>query len=44
MKRLLTAVAEWFEARSEAHRENAAQRFLDCRWCGCGALNGLDDE
>ena len=43
MKRLLTAVTEWVEAKSEAHRETVAQRFLDCR-CGCGALNGLDDE
>lgn len=42
MNRLLTAVSEWIEAKSETHRENVAQRFLNCR-CGCGALNDLPD-
>jgi len=43
MKRLLTAVSEWLEARAEHHRENVAQRFLQCG-CGCGALNDLTDD
>ena len=40
---LYRAIIEWFEAKAEHHREVIAARFLDCR-CGCGALNGLDDE
>jgi len=41
--RLYQAVIEWFEARAEQHRENVAQRWLQCR-CGCGALNDLTDD
>ena len=40
--RLYQAVIEWFEAMAEQHRENVAQRWLQCG-CGCEALNGLDE-
>jgi len=41
--RLYQAVIEWFEAMAEQHRENVAQRWLQCG-CGCGALNALTDD
>jgi hypothetical protein len=40
---LYRALVEWFETKAEQQREEAAQRWLNCR-CGCGAINALADD